>query len=67
MKYIPPVETSRLVLLGFVAAGVIVMITTSGRLADFAGGFAAGSGAVLVLSRARRPAGGEPESSGGDE
>ncbi|MDQ6892808.1 MAG: hypothetical protein M3167_09035 [Acidobacteriota bacterium] len=65
MKYIPPVEMSRLVLLGLVAAGVIVMITSSGRLADFAGGFAAGAGAVLVISRARRPADDRPEGDGG--
>jgi hypothetical protein len=65
MKYIPPVETSRLVLLGLVAAGVIVMITSSGRLADFAGGFAVGAGAVLVISRARRPPDGPPEGDGG--
>jgi hypothetical protein len=64
MKYIPPVETSRLVLFGLVAAGVIVMITSSGRLADFAGGFAVGAGAVLVISRARRPAEGPPEAGG---
>ena len=56
MKNVPPVETSRLVLLGFVAAGVAIMIATSGRLADFAAGFAVGSGAVLIISRARRPA-----------
>jgi hypothetical protein len=64
MKNIPPVETSRLV--GFVAAGVIVMIASSGRLADFAAGFAVGAGAVLVISRARRPADG-PEGEGGAE
>jgi hypothetical protein len=66
MKNIPPVETSRLVLVGFVAAGVIVMIASSGRLADFAAGFAVGAGAVLVISRARRPADG-PEGEGGAE
>ena len=66
MKNIPPVETSRIVLVGLVAAGVIVMITTSGRLADFAAGFAVGAGAVLVISRARRPGDG-PEGEGGVE
>ncbi|HYK43387.1 MAG TPA: hypothetical protein VE007_13440 [Thermoanaerobaculia bacterium] len=64
MKNIPPVETSRIVLVGLVAAGVIVMISTGGRLADFAAGFAVGAGAVLVISRARRPPE-EPESDAG--
>ena len=44
----------------------VVMITTGGRLSDFAAGFAVGAGAVLVISRARRPAD-APEGDGGAE
>lgn len=57
---VPPVEVSRLLLLGFVAAGAIVSVASSGQLSAFAGGFAAGSGAAFVLSRMKRPAEGEP-------
>ena len=67
MKNVPPVETSRMVLVGLVAAGVVVMIATGGRLADFAAGFAVGAGAVLVLSRVRRPAEEQAEGDGGAE
>lgn len=52
---VAPVEISRLLLLGFVAAGAIVSITTSGQLSAFAGGFAVGAGAAFVISRLRRP------------
>jgi hypothetical protein len=56
MKNVPPLETSRLLLLALVAAGAILAIAASGRLADFGGGFAVGAGAVLILSKAaRRP------------
>ena len=58
---VPPVEVSRLLLLGFVAAGAIVSVATSGTLSAFAGGFAAGSGTAFVFSRLKRPAAaGEP-------
>jgi hypothetical protein len=58
---VPPVEVSRLLLLGFVAAGAIVSVTTSGQVSAFAGGFAVGSGTAFVVSRLKRPAdAGEP-------
>ncbi|HJW15183.1 MAG TPA: hypothetical protein VJ776_10825 [Thermoanaerobaculia bacterium] len=59
---VAPVEISRLLLLGFVAAGALASITTSGQLSAFAGGFAVGAGAAFVVSRLRRPA--EPGSAG---
>jgi hypothetical protein len=52
---IPPVEVSRLVLLALVAIGGVVSITTSPPLSSFAGGFAAGAGAVIVLSFMKNP------------
>jgi hypothetical protein len=58
---VPPVEVSRLLLLGFVAAGAIVSVASSGQLSAFAGGFAVGAGTAFVLSRLKRPeAAGEP-------
>ena len=47
---VPPVEVSRLLLLLFVAVGAVVSIASSPPLSSFAGGFAAGAGAVFVLS-----------------
>ena len=47
---VPPVEVSRLLLLLFVAAGAVVSVATSPPLSSFAGGFAVGAGAVIVLS-----------------
>jgi hypothetical protein len=47
---VPPVEVSRLLLLLFVALGAVVSVASSPPLSTFAGGFAAGAGAVIVLS-----------------
>jgi len=47
---VPPVPVSRLLLLLFVAAGAVISIASEGRLSNFAGGFAVGAGAVLVVS-----------------
>lgn len=52
---VPPVEVSRLLLLAFVAVGAVVSITASAPLSSFAGGFAAGAGAVIVLSFLTNP------------
>ena len=52
---VAPVVIPRLLLLGFVAAGALVSITTSGQLSAFAGGFAVGAGTAFVISRLRRP------------
>lgn len=52
---IPPVEVSRLVLLALVAIGAVVSIATSPPVSSFAGGFAAGAGAVIVLSFMTHP------------
>ena len=48
---IAPAYVSRVLLLGLVAAGAVVSIATAGVVSHFAGGFAVGAGAVLVLSR----------------
>ena len=54
MIQVPAAEVSRIALLLFVAAGVVVALIASGDLAVFGRGFAAGAGAALVLSRARQ-------------
>ena len=48
---VPPVKVSRLLLLFLVAAAALVSIATRGGISQFAGGFAVGVGAVLVLAR----------------
>jgi hypothetical protein len=55
MMLVPPVPVSRLVLLGLVALGAVTAISTSQPLSSFAGGFAAGAGAVFVLSFLANP------------
>ncbi|HEY6064591.1 MAG TPA: hypothetical protein VIY96_00455 [Thermoanaerobaculia bacterium] len=52
---VPPVEVSRLLLLALVAVGAVVSIAASPPLSSFAGGFAAGAGAVIVLSFMANP------------
>jgi hypothetical protein len=52
---IPPVEVSRVLLLALVAIGAVVAVTTSPPLSSFAGGFAVGAGAVIVLSFMTHP------------
>jgi hypothetical protein len=55
LPIVPPVEVSRLLLLALVAIGAVVSITASPPLSSFAGGFAAGAGAVIVLSFMTHP------------
>lgn len=50
MILVPPVAVSRLVLLGLVAVAAVVSVASSPPLSSFAGGFAAGAGAVFVIS-----------------
>jgi hypothetical protein len=50
-EIVPPARVSRVALLVLVAAGALVSIATQGILSHFAGGFAVGAGAALVLSR----------------
>ncbi len=65
MTNVPPIEVSRLTILALVAGGVVVAVATAGDLSHFAGGFAAGAGAILMLSRARRgPDTGKPPEAG---
>lgn len=69
MIQVPPAEVSRLALLLFVAAGVVLALVASGDLASFGRGFAVGAGAALVLSRTRRhsPEPGDAIGEGGEE
>ncbi|HZI65817.1 MAG TPA: hypothetical protein VFF17_04560 [Thermoanaerobaculia bacterium] len=50
MIAVPPVPVSRLVLLGLVAVAAVTAVATSPPLSSFAAGFAAGAGAVFVIS-----------------
>jgi len=50
MILVPPVPVSRLVLLGLVAVAAVTAVATPPPLSSFAGGFAAGAGAVFVIS-----------------
>jgi hypothetical protein len=52
---VPPVAVSRLLLLALVAVGAVVSVAASPPLSSFAGGFAAGAGAVIVLSFLSHP------------
>ncbi len=54
MTNVAPIEVSRLTVLALVAGGVVVALATGGDLSHFAGGFAAGAGAILMLARVRR-------------
>jgi hypothetical protein len=62
---VPPVPVSRLVLLGLVAVGAVTAVSTSPPLSSFAGGFAAGAGAVFVLSFLTNPRRGPSPEDGG--
>lgn len=63
---VPPVAVSRVVLLGLVAVAAVTAVATTPPLSSFAGGFAAGAGAVFVISfllnPRRGPAAGDEES-----
>ena len=50
MILVPPVPVSRLVLLALVAVASVTAVATTPPLSSFAGGFAAGAGAVFVIS-----------------
>lgn len=52
---VPPVQVSRLLLLGLVAAGALAAVVTSQPTSSFAGGFAAGAGAVFIVSFLSNP------------
>jgi hypothetical protein len=61
---VPPVEVSRPILLLLVAVGAVISVTASPPLSSFAGGFAAGAGAVIVLSFLSNPRRGRASSDG---
>ncbi len=50
MILVPPVPVSRLLLLALVAVAAVTAVATTPPLSSFAGGFAAGAGAVFVIS-----------------
>jgi hypothetical protein len=61
---VPPIAVSRPLLFGLLAAGAIVAVAAPQPTSSFAAGFAAGAGAVFVLSflQAPRP----PRANAGD-
>jgi hypothetical protein len=66
MPTVPPIVVSRPLLLGLLAAGVIVAFAAPQPTSSFAAGFAAGAGAVFVVSflKAGRTAQDSPENGG---
>jgi hypothetical protein len=61
LPFVPPIEVSRLWLLGLVAAAALIAVTTSQPLSSFAAGFAAGAGIVFVIATLKNPRGRERE------
>jgi hypothetical protein len=62
---VPPVEVSRPLLFGLLAAGAVGAVALEPPHSSFAAGFAAGAGSVFVISfmkRAGEDRGGEPGS-----
>jgi len=65
---VPPIAVSRPLLFGLLAAGAIVAIAAPQPTSSFAAGFAAGAGAVFVLSFLQTPrAPGSGEGSSGED
>jgi hypothetical protein len=67
---VEPIAVSRPLLFGLVAAGALVAVAAPQPTSSFAAGFAAGAGAVFVLSFMRgstAPRGGDGTASGGEE
>jgi hypothetical protein len=52
---IPPVEVSRPLLAGLVAGGALLAVAGPAWVSAFAGGFAAGAGAVFLISFLKNP------------
>ncbi len=61
LPFVPPVEVSRIVLLGMVAAAAVIAIAAEPPLSSFAAGFAAGAGLVFVIATVKNPRGGGGE------
>ena len=53
---VPPISVSRPLLFGLVAVGAVVAVAAPQPTSAFAAGFAAGSGAVFVISFMKRAA-----------
>ena len=66
---VEPIPVSRPLLFGLVAVGAVVAVTTAPPTSSFAAGFAAGAGAVFVISfmRGRVAPGGAAGSGPGSE
>lgn len=67
---VEPIAVSRPLLFGLVAAGALVAVAAPQPTSSFATGFAAGAGAVFVLSFMRgstSPRGGDKTASGEEE
>ena len=54
---VEPVAVSRPLLFGLLAVGALIAVAASPPTSSFAAGFAAGAGAVFVLSFMKGPAG----------
>ena len=52
-ELVPSVAVPRLLIVALVAIGGVVSVASEGRVSTFAGGFAAGAGAVLVVGSLR--------------
>jgi hypothetical protein len=52
---IPPIEVSRPLLLGLVAAGALLAVAGPESVSAFAGGFAAGAGSAFLVSFLKSP------------
>lgn len=64
---VPPIAVSRPLLFGLLAAGAVVAVAAPQPTSSFAAGFAAGAGAVFVLSFMKTPRGGPGDGRGPGE
>jgi hypothetical protein len=64
---VPPIAVSRPLLFGLLAAGAIVAVAAPQPTSSFAAGFAAGAGAVFVLSFLQAPRPPPSDAGGGEE
>jgi hypothetical protein len=55
IPHVPPIAVSRPLLFGLVAVGAIAAVASPPPTSSFAAGFAAGAGAVFVISFMKNP------------
>lgn len=66
MPAVQPIPVSRPLLVGLVAVGAVLAVATAPPTSSFAAGFAAGAGAVFVISFMNRRVPAEPGAGTGD-